>query len=35
MLIGLSFLDHKPQAGECYIADVVVHPDHRSKGVGK
>lgn len=35
MLIGLSFLDHKPRAGECYIADVVVHPDHRSKGVGK
>jgi ribosomal protein S18 acetylase RimI-like enzyme len=35
MLIGLSLLDHKPQAGECYIADVVVHPDHRSKGVGK
>lgn len=35
MLIGLSFLNHKPQAGECYIEDVVVHPDHRSKGVGK
>ncbi|TCZ80829.1 GNAT family N-acetyltransferase [Paenibacillus albiflavus] len=35
MLIGLYLLDHKPQAGECYIADVVVHPDHRSKGVGK
>ncbi|CAH1057382.1 GNAT family N-acetyltransferase [Paenibacillus pseudetheri] len=35
MLIGLSLLDHKPQAGECYIADIVVHPDHRSKGVGK
>ncbi len=35
MLIGLSLLDHKPQAGECYIADVAVHPDHRSKGVGK
>ncbi|UNK16019.1 GNAT family N-acetyltransferase [Paenibacillus sp. N3/727] len=35
MLIGLSLLDHKPQAGECYIADIVVHPDHRSKGIGK
>ncbi|MNO69124.1 Mycothiol acetyltransferase [compost metagenome] len=35
LLIGLSLLDHKPQAGECYIADVVVHPDHRSMGVGK
>ncbi|MGG3508530.1 GNAT family N-acetyltransferase [Paenibacillus lautus] len=35
LFIGLSLLDHKPQAGECYIADAVVHPDHRSKGVGK
>lgn len=35
MLIGLSILDYKPQSGECYIADIVVHPDHRSKGVGK
>lgn len=35
LFIGLSLLDHKPQAGECYIAAVVVHPDHRSKGVGK
>lgn len=35
LLIGLSFLDHKPQAGECYIADAVVHTDYRSKGVGK
>ncbi|MFB6363442.1 GNAT family N-acetyltransferase [Paenibacillus elgii] len=36
MLIGLYFFeDHKPEAGECHISDVVVHPDHRSKGVGK
>ncbi|MFL1673210.1 GNAT family N-acetyltransferase [Paenibacillus dendritiformis] len=35
LFIGLSLLDHKPQAGECYIAAVVIHPDHRSKGVGK
>ncbi|WP_374016172.1 GNAT family N-acetyltransferase [Paenibacillus thiaminolyticus] len=35
LLIGLSLLDHQPQAGECYIADVAVHPDHRSKGIGK
>lgn len=35
MLIGLSLLDHKPQAGECYIADIVVHQDHRSTGIGK
>ncbi|NTU29641.1 GNAT family N-acetyltransferase [Brevibacillus sp. HB1.1] len=34
MFIGLSFLDHKPQAGECYITDVVVHPNHQGKGVG-
>ncbi|MGG3508552.1 GNAT family N-acetyltransferase [Paenibacillus lautus] len=35
MSIGLYLFDYKPQDGECYIADVVVHPDHRSKGVGK
>ncbi|NRR19914.1 N-acetyltransferase [Brevibacillus sp. MS2.2] len=34
MFIGLSFLDHKPEAGECYITDVVVHPDHQGKGIG-
>ncbi len=33
--IGLSLFDYKPQAGECYIADVVVHPDYRGQGVGK
>ncbi|MGE7094196.1 GNAT family N-acetyltransferase [Lysinibacillus sp. NPDC048646] len=27
--------DYKPENGECYIADVVVYPEHRSKGVGK
>jgi ribosomal protein S18 acetylase RimI-like enzyme len=35
LLIGLSLLDHQPQAGECYITDVAVHPDHRGKGIGK
>ena len=35
MLFGLSLLDYKPQARECYIADIAVHPNHRSKGVGK
>lgn len=35
MLIGLCVLDHKPESGECYIADLVVHSDQRSKGVGK
>lgn len=35
LMIGISLLNHKPKVGECYIADVVVHPDHRSKGVGR
>ncbi|WP_232380994.1 GNAT family N-acetyltransferase [Paenibacillus tianjinensis] len=35
MLIGLYVLDHKPEPGECYIADLAVHPDQRSKGVGR
>lgn len=35
MLLGLHLLEHKPKPGECYIADVVVHPDCRSIGVGK
>ncbi|WP_019912581.1 GNAT family N-acetyltransferase [Paenibacillus sp. HW567] len=32
---ALYFLNHKPQAGECYIADLSVHTWHRGKGVGK
>ncbi|TVX94676.1 GNAT family N-acetyltransferase [Paenibacillus agilis] len=35
MLIGLHVFKHKPEMGECYIEDVVVHPDHQGKGVGK
>lgn len=35
MLIGLYVLDHQPKSGECYIADLVVRTDQRSKGVGK
>lgn len=35
MWIGLYLFDYKPQVGECYIADVIVHPDYRSKGVGR
>jgi ribosomal protein S18 acetylase RimI-like enzyme len=35
LIIGLSLLEHKSLAKECYIADVAVHPDHRSKGVGR
>jgi len=34
MMLGLHFLEHKPREGECYIADIVVHPDHRGLGVG-
>ena len=35
LLIGLSVLEHKPQAGECYIADVAVASDQQGKGIGK
>ncbi|MGX4584512.1 GNAT family N-acetyltransferase [Paenibacillus chitinolyticus] len=35
MLLGLYTLDYQPGARECYIADVVVHPDYRGQGVGK
>lgn len=35
LLIGLSVLEHEPQAGECYIADVAVASDQRGKGIGK
>ncbi|KWX78218.1 GNAT family N-acetyltransferase [Paenibacillus jilunlii] len=35
LLTALHFLDHKPQEGECYIADLSVHPAARGKGVGK
>lgn len=35
MLIGLYVLDHQPESGECYIVDLVVRSDQRSKGVGR
>ncbi|WP_245583634.1 GNAT family N-acetyltransferase [Paenibacillus assamensis] len=35
MLLGLHLFKHKPEVGECYIEDVVVHPNHQGKGVGK
>lgn len=35
MLVGLSVLEHKPEAGECYIADLAVRSDRQSQGVGK
>ncbi|WP_334073581.1 MULTISPECIES: N-acetyltransferase [Paenibacillus] len=33
--VGLYLMDHQPQVGECYIADLAVHPDCRGKGIGK
>ncbi|QUL54902.1 GNAT family N-acetyltransferase [Paenibacillus tritici] len=35
MLIGLHVLDHEPEAGECYIADLAVHSDQQGKGIGR
>lgn len=35
LTIGLYFLTHQLKVGECYIADVAVHPLHQGKGVGK
>ncbi|MGG4146648.1 GNAT family N-acetyltransferase [Paenibacillus algorifonticola] len=35
LLLGLYLLSYKPQAGECYIADISVHPNHQGKGIGK
>ncbi|WP_233475931.1 GNAT family N-acetyltransferase [Paenibacillus sonchi] len=35
LLTALHFLDHKPQEGECYIADLSVHPAARGQGVGR
>ncbi|KQN97751.1 GNAT family N-acetyltransferase [Paenibacillus sp. Leaf72] len=35
LLLGLYFLSYKPQPGECYIADVTVHPNYRGEGIGK
>lgn len=35
LFLSLYFLDHQPQAGECYIEDISVHPAHQGKGIGK
>ncbi|WP_341346252.1 GNAT family N-acetyltransferase [Paenibacillus sp. FSL H3-0469] len=35
LLAGLATLEHYPEAGECYITDLAVHPAHHSKGVGR
>ncbi|WP_195570588.1 GNAT family N-acetyltransferase [Paenibacillus sp. 1001270B_150601_E10] len=34
LFYGLHVLEHDPKDGECYIADIAVHPAHRSQGVG-
>lgn len=34
LLFGLYMLDYRPQAGECYVSDLAVHPDHRGQGIG-
>jgi len=35
LFFALYFLNHQPQAGECYIEDISVHPAHQGKGIGK
>ncbi|WP_433753782.1 GNAT family N-acetyltransferase [Paenibacillus amylolyticus] len=35
MLMGIHLLKHEPVAQECYIEDIVVHPQHQSKGIGR
>ncbi|AIQ54138.1 GNAT family N-acetyltransferase [Paenibacillus sp. FSL R7-0331] len=34
LLTALYFLNHEPSPGECYIADLAVHPEHQGKGTG-
>lgn len=34
LFLSLYFLDHQPQAGECYIADISVHPARQGQGIG-
>ncbi|WP_434751135.1 GNAT family N-acetyltransferase [Paenibacillus amylolyticus] len=31
----IHLLKHEPEAGECYIEDIVVHPHRQGKGVGR
>ncbi|WP_145326045.1 GNAT family N-acetyltransferase [Paenibacillus xylanexedens] len=35
MLTGIHLLKHEPVTQECYIEDIVVHPQHQSKGIGR
>lgn len=34
LLAALYFLNHEPSPGECYIADLAVHPEHQGQGAG-
>lgn len=35
LLATLYCLNYDPLPGECYIADLAVHPEHQGKGVGQ
>ncbi|PQP81588.1 GNAT family N-acetyltransferase [Paenibacillus sp. PCH8] len=35
IMAGIQLLKHEPDAGECYIEDIVVHPHHQGRGVGR
>lgn len=35
LFLSLCLLNHQPQAGECYIEDISVHPAHQGKGIGR
>ncbi|MBP1907041.1 ribosomal protein S18 acetylase RimI-like enzyme [Paenibacillus turicensis] len=35
LITGLYLLQHSPKLEECYIEDLVVHPQHQGKGIGK
>lgn len=35
LVTGLYLLQHSPELEECYIEDLVVHPEHQGKGIGK
>lgn len=35
LLATLYCLNHDPAPGECYIADLAVHPEHQGTGVGR
>ncbi|WP_338586815.1 GNAT family N-acetyltransferase [Paenibacillus sp. Y5S-9] len=34
LITGLHLLKHTPKLGECYVEDLVVHPQHQGKGIG-